>query len=153
MIDGAFGEFLTDWYRWILAFHVISMVAWMAGMFYLPRLYVYHVAAEPGSVQSETFKVMERRLLRGIINPAMIATWIFGILLVLRPGFDYLAGWFHAKLAMVVLLQITHAFYARWRRQFAKDQNKHSDKLYRIANEVPTILLIIIVIMVIVQPF
>ncbi len=153
MVDGAFGTFLSDWYPWIKSFHVISVIAWMAGMFYLPRLYVYHCAAEKGSVQSETFKVMERRLLRGIINPAMISSWLFGILLVLRPGFDYLAGWFHVKLTMLILMQITHAFYARWRKDFAKDQNKYSDKVYRIANEVPTILVIVIVIMVIVKPF
>ena len=97
-------------YLWIKAFHVISVISWMAGLLYLPRLFVYHTQQTPGSDASETFKVMERRLLRGIINPAMIATWIFGILLVLRPGFDYLAGWFHMKLAAVILLQITHAF-------------------------------------------
>jgi protoporphyrinogen IX oxidase len=154
MLDGGgFGNFLTDWYLWIKALHVISVIAWMAGMLYLPRLYVYHCAAEIGSVQSETFKVMERRLLRGIINPAMIATWLFGILLVLRPGFDYLSGWFHVKLTMVILMQIAHAFLARWRKDFARDANKHPAKVYRIANEVPTLLLIIIVIMVIVKPF
>ena len=119
MVDGAFGAFLNDWYLWIKALHVISVIAWMAGMFYLPRLYVYHCDAKPGSDLSETLKIMERRLLRAIINPAMIAAWLFGILLVLRPGFDYLAGWFHVKLTMLILMQITHAFYARWRKTFS----------------------------------
>jgi len=153
MVGGAFGTWLVEWNSWIKALHVISVIAWMAGMLYLPRLYVYHCAAEIGSVQSETFKVMERRLLRGIINPAMILTWIFGILLAIRPGFDWHAGWFHVKLAMVILLQITHAFYARWRKDFARDANKHPAKVYRIANEVPTLLMIIIVVMVFVRPF
>ncbi|HKJ73870.1 MAG TPA: protoporphyrinogen oxidase HemJ [Alphaproteobacteria bacterium] len=151
--DGAFGIWLSEWYLWIKAAHVISVIAWLAGMLYLPRLYVYHCAAEVGSVQSETFKVMERRLLRGIINPAMLCTWLFGILLVLRPGFDYMAGWFHVKLTMVILLQLVHAAYARWRKQFARDENKHSDTVYRVANEIPTVLMIVIVIMVIVKPF
>jgi putative membrane protein len=154
MLDGgAFGDFLNSWYLWIKALHVISVIAWMAGMLYLPRLYVYHCAAEVGSVQSETFKVMERRLLRGIINPAMILAWFFGILLFLRPGFDYLGGWFHVKLTMLVGMQIMHALFARWRKDFARDANKHPAKTYRIANEIPTVLLIVIVIMVIVKPF
>ncbi|WP_323797866.1 protoporphyrinogen oxidase HemJ [Nisaea sp.] len=140
-------------YEWIKALHVISMVAWMAGMFYLPRLYVYHVGAAAGSELSETLKVMERRLLRAIINPAMISTFIFGIwMLVLVP--DYLSEpWMHVKLSCIVIMTAFHGGLARWRRQFASDENPHSERFYRIANEVPTILLIVIVIMVIVKPF
>ncbi|WP_339855560.1 protoporphyrinogen oxidase HemJ [uncultured Nisaea sp.] len=140
-------------YEWIKAFHVISMVAWMAGMFYLPRLYVYHAAAETGSELSETLKIMERRLLRAIINPAMISTFIFGIwMLVLVP--DYLSEpWMHVKLTCVIVMTGFHGGLSRWRRQFAADANPHSERFYRIANEVPTILLIVIIIMVIVKPF
>lgn len=140
-------------YEWIKALHVISMVAWMAGMFYLPRLYVYHTGADVGSELSETLKVMERRLLRAIINPAMIATFVFGIwMLVLVP--DYLSEpWMHVKLACLVLMTGFHGALSRWRRQFAADANRHSERFYRIANEVPTVLLIVIIIMVIVKPF
>ncbi len=134
--------------------HVISVIAWMAGMFYLPRLYVYHCQAEVGSTQSETFKVMERRLLRAIINPAMSATWLFGAVLAYTPGaVDWSAGWPYVKLAAVVLLSGYHGFLARWRKHFDSDDNRHSEKFYRMMNEVPTVLMIVIVIMVIVQPF
>lgn len=143
---------MSDLYSWIRALHVISVIAWMAGMLYLPRLYVYHCGAERGSVQSETFKVMERRLLRGIINPAMIATWIFGLLLVWQGGW-WSAGWLHGKLALVLAMQVIHAFYARWRRHFADDDNRHDSSFYRVMNEVPTLLMIGIVILVIVKPF
>ncbi|WP_193184999.1 protoporphyrinogen oxidase HemJ [Nisaea sediminum] len=140
-------------YEWIKAFHVMSMVAWMAGMFYLPRLFVYHADAEPGSELSETLKIMERRLLRAIINPAMVSTFVFGIwMLVLIPEF-LSDGWFHVKLACLFLLTGFHGMMARWRRDFAADANRRSARFYRIANEVPTILLIVIVIMVIVKPF
>ncbi|UUX47934.1 protoporphyrinogen oxidase HemJ [Nisaea acidiphila] len=140
-------------YEWVKALHVISMVAWMAGMFYLPRLYVYHADAAPGSDLSETLKVMERRLLRAIINPAMISTFVFGIwMLVLIPEF-LTEGWFHVKLTCLVVMTGFHGFMARWRRDFAADANKRPARFYRIANEVPTILLIVIVIMVIVKPF
>lgn len=141
-------------YLWVKAFHVISMVAWMAGMFYLPRLYVYHCELVPGSAESERFKVMERRLLKQIINPAMIATFVFGILLVLTPGvIDWTWGWWHVKLTAVLLLGAFHGMMSGWRRAFLEDRNRKSQRFYRIANEVPTILLLIIVIMVIVRPF
>ncbi len=144
-----------DWYLYIKAFHIIAMVAWMAGMFYLPRLYVYHADAEPGSPASETFKVMERRLLRAITNPAMIATWLFGLILIF--GFNVIdlssAGWLHAKLTLVVLLTIFHIFLARWRKNFEADRNQRSARFYRIVNEIPTILLILIVVLVVVKPF
>jgi putative membrane protein len=143
-----------DWlpYEWLKALHVISVIAWMAGMLYLPRLYVYHAGVAPGSEQSETFKVMERRLLRGIINPAMISTWIFGLLIAIEGGW-FSQHWLHAKLALVILMQIAHALLARWRRAFAEDRNVHSARFYRFVNEVPTVLMIGIVILVIVKPF
>ena len=139
-------------YEWLKALHVISVIAWMAGMLYLPRLYVYHADAKPGSELSETFKVMERRLLRAIINPAMIAAWVFGLWLA-WAGNHWGEGWFHGKLALLLLMQIVHACLARWRRQFAADANTHSARFYRFMNEVPTLLLIGIVILAIVKPF
>ena len=139
-------------YEWLKALHIISVIAWMAGMLYLPRLFVYHCAAEPGSVQSETFKVMERRLMRAIINPAMIATWVFGIWLVWQGGW-LSATWLHAKLALVILMSGVHGMLSRYRRDFAADQNRHSEKFYRIINEVPTLLMIGIVLLVVIKPF
>ena len=145
---------LTLFFPWTLALHIIAMVAWMAGMFYLPRLYVYHCATRPGSAESERFKVMERRLLKQIINPAMIATWVFGILLVLTPGLlDWSAGWWHVKLAAVLALSALHGEYARWRKDFLHDRNRRPARFYRIANEIPTVLLVLIVVMVVVRPF
>lgn len=141
-----------DLYSWLKALHVISVIAWMAGMLYLPRLYVYHCGAKPGSEMSETFKVMERRLLRAIINPAMIASWVFGLAMAWQ-GDLWGEGWFHGKLALLIGMQLIHAGMARWRRQFANDQNRHSARFYRFMNEVPTLLMIGIVILVIVKPF
>ncbi|MGH6893222.1 MAG: protoporphyrinogen oxidase HemJ [Dongiaceae bacterium] len=138
-------------YDWLKALHVIAVIAWMAGMLYLPRLYVYHAGAKPGSELSETFKAMERRLLRAIINPAMIAAWAFGLWLAWL-GDHWGEGWFHGKLALLLLMQLVHAALARWRRDFAADANRHSARFYRIVNEVPTLLLIGIVILVIVKP-
>jgi putative membrane protein len=146
--------FLAWFYPWTKAFHIISMVAWMAGMLYLPRLYVYHCDVPRGSLESERFKVMERRLLRQIINPAMIATFAFGIMLVLTPGIlDWSAGWWHVKLAGIVLLSGFHGMLSRWRRDFLEDRNTRLPRFYRIANEVPTLLMVVIIIMVVVQPF
>lgn len=139
-------------YEWIKALHIIAVIAWMAGMLYLPRLMVYHCAAEVGSVQSETFKVMERRLLKAIINPAMIVTWLAGLWLVYEGGW-YKAGWFHAKFALVLAMSAMHGFLVRWVREFADDRNKRPARFYRIANEVPTLLMIGIVILVVVKPF
>ena len=143
-------------YEWIKAFHIIAVIAWMAGMLYLPRLFVYHCAAELGSVQSETFKVMERRLLRAIINPAMVATWVFG-LWIAWLGPDSHTGWFRfewlqAKLVLVVVLSGVHGLFARWMKDFANDRNKHSAKFYRIMNEIPTILMIGIVLLAVLKP-
>lgn len=146
--------FLAYAYPWTKALHVISLIAWMAGMFYLPRLYVYHCDVRVGSAESERFKVMERRLLKQIVNPAMIATWTFGILLVLTPGvIDWSWGWWHVKLASVIALSALHGEFSRWRRDFLHDRNRHSARFYRIANEIPTLLVALIVIMVIVRPF
>ena len=139
-------------YEWIKALHVIAVISWMAGMLYLPRLFVYHCEAEIGSKQSETFKVMERRLLRAIINPAMIVTWLAGFYLA-WAGHWFLQPWLHAKLLLVVVLSGVHGFFARCVKDFAADRNPRSQKFYRIINEVPTVLMIGIVILVIVKPF
>lgn len=139
-------------YDWLKALHVISVIAWMAGMLYLPRLYVYHADAKPGSELSETFKVMERRLLRAIINPAMSAAWIFGLWMAWL-GDLWGEPWFQAKLALVIAMSTLHGFLSRWRRHFAADQNRHSARFYRFMNEAPTLLMIGIVILVIVRPF
>ena len=147
-------DWLAPAYPWTKSLHVIATVAWMAGLFYLPRLYVYHTQAEVGSALSELFKVMERRLLRAIMNPAMIATWILGITLVLTPGVvDWRAGWWHLKLASVLGMTWFHMDLARARRGFEADGRPRSERGWRIMNEVPTILLIVIVIMVIAKPF
>jgi len=145
---------MNEPYLWVKALHIISVISWMAGMLYLPRLFVYHVDAKPGGELSETLKIMERRLLRFIINPAMIATWIFGIWLVTILGWEALKheGWFHAKFTLVLLLSGYHGFLARWRKQFERGTNTHSAKFYRVMNEVPTLLMIGIVILVVVRP-
>jgi len=139
-------------YEWIKALHVIAVISWMAGMLYLPRLFVYHCEAEIGSKQSETFKVMERRLLKAIINPAMIVTWLAGLYLV-WAGHWYVAPWFHFKFLLVLIMSGAHGFFVRCVKDFAEDHNRRSQKFYRIINEVPTVLMIFIVILVIVKPF
>ena len=145
------------YYEWLKAFHIIAVIAWMAGMLYLPRLFVYHCAAEKGSVQSETFKVMERRLLRGIINPAMIAAIALGLWLAwLGPDSRYgwfASGWLWAKIALVLALSAVHGLFARWVKGFAADSNPYSQRFYRFINEVPTVLMIAIVILVVLKPF
>jgi len=139
-------------YPWLKALHVIAIIAWMAGMLYLPRLFVYHCEAEPRSKQSETFKVMERRLLTVIINPAMVVSWALGLWLTWSGGW-YAAGWLQAKVALALILFGLHGFFVRWVRDFALDANWHSQKFYRIVNEIPTILMIGMVILVVVKPF
>ena len=139
-------------YLWIKAAHVIAVIAWMAGMLYLPRLFVYHADAAPGSEKSETFKVMERRLLRFIINPAMAVTWIAGLWMAWEI-FGFQGGWLHAKLLLVVLMSGLHGYLSKSARLFAEDRNMRSAKHWRIINEVPTVLMILIVILVIVKPF
>jgi putative membrane protein len=139
-------------YPTLKSLHIIAMVAWMAGMFYLPRLFVYHVDAPTGSPQSETFKVMERRLLKAIINPAMAATWIFGLWLAWEIG-AYREGWLHAKFLVVLILSGLHGVLVRHLREFATDRNTRSGRYYRIINEIPTLCLIAIVILVVFKPF
>lgn len=145
---------LLPFYPLIKTCHILSIIAWMAGLFYLPRLFVYHAEARPGSDASETFKVMERRLLRGIMNPAMVATYVFGGLLAATPGLvDWSHGWIYVKLAGVAGLTVIHHLLGRWRKEFAADRNRRPARFYRIVNEIPTLLLIVIVAMVVVRPF
>jgi protoporphyrinogen IX oxidase len=156
-VVGALAVVLVIWnpsrlYLWFKAIHVMAVISWMAGMLYLPRLFVYHCSAEPGSHQSETFKVMERRLLKGIINPAMVVTWALGLWLVYDGGWIS-AHWLHVKLALVMLLSGLHGMAARWTADFAADRNRHSQRFYRVVNEVPAVLMIGIVIMVVIKPF
>ncbi len=139
-------------YLWFKALHIIGVIAWMAGILYLPRLFVYHAAAKPGSELSETFKIMERRLLNFIMVPAMMVTWIVGIVLLLQ-GQWIGAGWLHAKLVAVVIMTVLHGLFAHWVNEFRFDRNWHSQKFYRIINEVPTTLLIVIVVLAAVKPF
>jgi len=147
-------EAFNPLYLWIKAFHIIAVIAWMAGMLYLPRLYVYHCEVASGSAESARFKIMERRLLRAIINPAMIAAWLLGIALIITPASGGIAQpWLHAKLFLVLCLTALHGLYSRWRRDFAKDANRHDQRFYRIWNEVPAVLMVFIVILVVVKPF
>lgn len=139
-------------YEWIKAFHVVAVISWMAGMLYLPRLMVYHAEAQTGSIQSETFKIMERRLLKGIINPAMILTWVLGLYLAWY-AFGFKGGWLHAKLLLVFILSGIHGMLVKHVRAFAEDKNQKSPRYFRIINEVPAVLMLGIVILVIVKPF
>ncbi|GJL94300.1 MAG: membrane protein [Hyphococcus sp.] len=146
-------EFLLSYYLWIKAVHLIAVIAWMAGMMYLPRLFVYQHQSEKGGEAERYFIQMQRRLLKGIINPAMIAVWILGILMLIANREILSAGWFHVKLTMVLAMSAIHGFYASSRRKFEAGERPRSEKFWRIMNEVPFIMLIIIVIMVIVKPF
>jgi putative membrane protein len=146
-------EQLAPYYLWIKALHIIAVIAWMAGLLYLPRLFVYHTGTTPGSEASETFKVMERRLLRGIMNPAMIAVFVLGIILALVVGPDVLEGWFHAKLLLVLIMAGLHMAMARWRKELENDQRPHTQRFFRIVNEVPTLLMVVIVVLAVVKPF
>lgn len=146
-------DFLGQYYNWIKAFHIIAVMAWMAGMLYLPRLYVYHVTAEKGSELSETLKIMERKLLRLIINPAMILALILGGLMLWANSELFQQPWMHMKLTAIFLMGAVHGQYSRWRKAFERDENTHSTKFYRWWNEAPTILMIIIVIMAVAEPF
>ena len=142
-------------YQWLLAFHIIAVISWMAGMLYLPRLFVYHCEADVGSRQSETFKVMEWRLLKFIINPAMILTWLLGLSLIWLMGFEAFrhAGWLHAKIVLVLLMSGVHGVLTKYVREFGADRRRKSQKYFRILNEIPTVLMILIVILVVVKPF
>jgi putative membrane protein len=146
-------EILLPLYPWLMALHILAVIAWMAGMLYLPRLFVYHAGAAKGSELSETFKVMERRLLRAIINPAMIATFLFGILMIVANPALMENGWMHAKLTLVGLMVVVHVLFSKWRKVFERDENTRPATFYRVWNEIPTLLLIFIVILVVVKPF
>ena len=139
-------------YLWLKALHIIAVISWMAGLLYLPRLFVYHASSKPGSEQSETFKVMERRLLKFIMTPAMALTWIVGIMLVLL-GHWVTAPWFQAKFVLVLAMTILDGYLRVWVADFRFDRNRRTPKFYRIVNEIPTVLMIVIVVLVVVKPF
>ena len=141
-----------DVYLWLKAFHIIAVIAWLAGMLYLPRLFVYHCEVVPGSAESERFKVMERKLLRMIVNPSMIAVWVLGLTLAFVTHF-YTQGWLQAKFVLVLVLSGLHGFFARTVRMFARDANTYSQRFFRIVNEVPALLMVLIVILAVVKPF
>jgi len=145
----------TETYMWLKALHIIAVISWMAGMLYLPRLFVYHSQVKPGSEASEIFKVMERKLLRFIINPAMIATWILGLWLAIKTNAFAPAngGWLHAKLGFVIILQICHAFMSRYRKAFARDERPKSERFFRLFNEIPAVAMVVIVLLVVLKPF
>ncbi len=146
--------FLQGVYPWIKALHIVAVIAWMAGMLYLPRLFVYHAGVPKGSPQSELFKLMERRLLRVVINPAMIATFVLGLALAGTPGLvDWGRGYMWVKLGLALGLGAYHGLCARWFKAFAADRNVHSDKFYRRINEIPAVLMLLIVILIVVRPF
>jgi putative membrane protein len=143
----------NEFYLWVKALHLIAVIAWMAGMLYLPRLFVYHCQTTPGSGESERFKVMERKLLRFIINPAMVAVWVLGLTLSLLPAVDaWHQTWFHVKFALVVVMSGVHGAFANWVKLFARDGNTRSARFYRLWNEAPTALMIVIVILAVVKP-
>lgn len=149
-------DWLADWYDWLKALHVMAVIAWMAGIFYLPRIYVYHAErAAVGSELSETFKVMELKLFRLIMNPAMMATWVLGLLMLVALGWEAIreAYWLHAKLVLIVAMTWFHHWLGVCRKEFDRDQNTRSGRTYRLMNEVPTLIMIAIVILVIVKPF
>jgi putative membrane protein len=143
---------VADWVLWIKALHVVSVISWMAGLFYLPRLFVYHVDAPVGSQQSETFKIMERRLLKAIMNPAMIAVWITGLLTAYEEQ-AFRDHWLSAKMLLVLIMSGFHGYMSRCVKLFAADANTKPGRYYRILNEVPTVLMVLIVFLVIVKPF
>jgi len=143
---------LADYIPWILAFHIIAVITWMAGLLYLPRLFVYHTQVKPGSESSERFKVMERKLLKGIVNPSMVAVWILGPLLAWLTS-AYLDLWLQIKFVLVLILSLIHGLLVRYWRAFSEDRNIHSERFYRILNEIPAVLMVLIVILVAVKPF
>ena len=147
-------EFLLGSYPWFKAIHIIAVMSWMAGLLYLPRLFVYHVEVELNSTEDRRFQIMERRLLRAIMNPAMVVSYIFGILLILTPGIvDWNSAWIWLKILAILVLTGCHHAMGKWRKDLAEGTNQKSQRYFRVANEVPTISMIIIVIMVVVKPF
>jgi len=145
-------EFLAEYYLLLRAFHLIAVISWMAGMLYMPRLFVYHTRLEAGSETSEMFKEMEYKLIRIIINPAMIMAWILGLCLAFSQNL-WAEHWFQIKFLCVILMSGFHGFLSRWRKQFARDENSHNEKFYRRVNEIPTVLMIIIILLVVMKPF
>jgi protoporphyrinogen IX oxidase len=152
LLVGLFAWQADDLYLWVKALHIIAVISWMAGLLYLPRLFIYHTDAEPGSVQSETFKMMEQRLLKVIMNPAMMITWALGLYLA-WDVYGFRGGWLHAKLFFVVLLTLVHLHFSRAVAAFQRDENRHDARYWRLMNEAPTVLMILIVILVVVKPF
>ena len=145
---------MGDAYLWLKAGHIVAVIAWMAGILYLPRLFVYHCQVEVGTTESERFKVMERRLLRAIINPGMIASFGFGIALIFVPGvLDWSEAWIYVKLVCVAAMASLHGLLTRWQRHFAADANRHTERFYRLVNEGPAVLMVTIVVFVVVKPF
>lgn len=144
---------MEDYFLWYKSIHIISVISWMAAMLYMPRLFMYHTKAKPGSEMDEVFQTMERRLLRMIMNPALLLTYFFGLLTAYIYGFAALGAWFHLKMFAVLLLTIFHGLLAKWRKDFVKGNNTHSAKFYKIINEVPTILMVLSVVLVVVKPF
>lgn len=146
-----------SWFLWVKSLHVISVIAWMAGLLYLPRLFAYHAAVGKGSEAAGTFEIMERRLLRGIMNPAFILTWTFGLILVFvypaEASIDWGKGWVHVKATAVILMTVLHHVYALWRKDLALGRNVRAPRFYKMWNEMPAVLMVIIVIMVIGKPF
>lgn len=138
-------------YDIIKILHIIAVISWMAGLLYLPRIFVYHAQVAVGSESDKIFQTMEKKLLRYIMNPAMILVFTFGLYLALQIGFEFI--WLHIKLTLVIILAIYHALLARWRKNFEKGQNKHSQKFYRLINEIPTVAMIFIVTLVVLKPF
>ena len=145
-------EMLAPFYLWLKAFHIIAVIAWMAGMLYLPRLFVYHCDVQPGTGEYDRFVLMEKRLMRIIVNPSMIAVWVFGVLLAFAAD-AWSHPWLHAKLFFVIALSALHGMFSRWRRDFERSQNTRSRRFYRIVNEVPAVLMIVIVFLVVLKPF
>lgn len=145
-------EALAPYYLWFKAFHIIAVIAWMAGMLYLPRLFVYHCEIKPGTDEYARFVTMERRLMRIIVNPSMIAVWVFGLLVATSTG-AWVQPWLHAKLALVIILSGLHGMFSRWRRDFEQGKNTRTQRFYRIVNEVPAVLMIFIVLLVVLKPF
>ncbi len=146
-------DVIVSHYLWFKALHIVAVISWMAGLLYLPRLFVYHATAETGSELSETLKIMERKLLRVIMTPAMLVTWTAGLLMIMSNPALMQGGWMHAKMALVLALSGFHGALSRWRRGFLQDNNKHTHSFYRKVNEIPTVLMILIVVMVVVRPF
>lgn len=144
---------MEEYFLWYKVIHIVAVISWMAGLLYMPRLFAYHTRAKPGSEMDENFKIMEERLLRVIMNPAMVVTYIFGIVIAYIYGLQALGIWFHVKFSAVIGLSIFHGFLAKWRKEFVRGENKKTENFFRAVNEVPTVLMVLIVVMVVVKPF